>query len=209
MSTMSRHYRLEYCAFNQHWRSILTSLLGRRVLICFVRDTWASKLKKDSFNLRISTSALLLTCSSLFWSNKIIGIRSFLLILCNDSFVRVVMFQPSGWQYKNTGYKVKTKTLQTEHTSTCHTSNNKNCHHQIIYAKLNLKIYYLPPYEQKIWHYQKANRENNRKAIDQFSWAMRFTNIDVNEKIMRILFTTKLIMNPFIKKWSQYNIKLH
>ena len=28
----------------------------------------------------------------------------------------------------------------------------------------------------------KKKKENIRKAIDQFPWAMRFTNIDVNEK---------------------------
>ena len=84
--------RLEYCAYNQHWGSILTSLLDRRVLTCFVMDTLAYNLEKDSFNLHISTSTLLFTTSGLFWNNKIIGVRSFLLIFCNDSFVQVLMF---------------------------------------------------------------------------------------------------------------------
>ena len=87
MPTMSRHSHLEYCAFNQHWRSILTKLLDRRVLTCFVTDTSTINLEKVSFNLCISTSTLLFTSSSLFLSNKIIGIRSFLLIFCKDSFV--------------------------------------------------------------------------------------------------------------------------
>ena len=88
MPTISRHSRLEYCAFNQHWRFILTSLLDRRVLTCFV--------------------ALLFPSSCLFWSDKIIERGSFLLSFCNDSLVWVVMLQPSGWEDKNTGYKVKT-----------------------------------------------------------------------------------------------------
>ena len=29
----------------------------------------------------------------------------------------------------------------------------------------------------------KKQTENIRKAIDQFPWGMRFTNIDVNEKV--------------------------
>ena len=33
------------------------------------------------------------------------------------------MFQPSGQHYKNTDYKVKTKILQVEHTSTRHALN--------------------------------------------------------------------------------------
>ena len=31
-----------------------------------------------------------------------------------------------------------------------HSSLHENCHHQMIYAKFNLKTYYLPPYEQEI-----------------------------------------------------------
>ena len=32
-----------------------------------------------------------------------------------------------------------------------------NCHHQIIFAKFNLKIYYPPPYLREVWHYSDAN----------------------------------------------------
>ena len=87
MPTISRHSRLEYCVFNQHWRSMLTGLFDRRVFTCFVADTSACNLEKDYFNLRNSTSTLLFTPSSFFWSDKIIGIRSFLLLFCNDLFV--------------------------------------------------------------------------------------------------------------------------
>ena len=38
-----------------------------------------------------------------------------------------------------------------------HSSLDKNCHHQTIYAKVNLKIFNALPYEYEIWHYQKAN----------------------------------------------------
>ena len=58
---MYAHSRLEYCAFNQHWFSILTSLLDRRVLICFVKDILACNLEKDSLYWRISTRTLLFT----------------------------------------------------------------------------------------------------------------------------------------------------
>ena len=42
-------------------------------------------------------------------------------------------------------------------------------YHQKTYAKFNLKIHYPPPFERKIWHYQKANAGQIRKAVDQFS----------------------------------------
>ena len=79
-----------------------------------------------------------------------------------------------------------------------HSALHENCHHQTIYAKFNLKIYYPPPYEREIWHYQKANIENIRKAIDQFPWAMRFTNIDVNEKVNLLNKTIKNIIRSYI-----------
>ena len=79
-----------------------------------------------------------------------------------------------------------------------HSSLPENSHHQIIYAKFNLKIYYPPPYEREIWHYQKANIENIRKAIDQYSWAMRFTNIDVNEKVYLFNKTIKHTIRNYI-----------
>ena len=63
MSTVSKHYCLEYCAFNHNWRSILTN--DRRVLTCFVTDSSACNLGKDSFNLCVSTSTYLSTSSSL------------------------------------------------------------------------------------------------------------------------------------------------
>ena len=65
-------------------------------------------------------------------------------------------------------------TLQPNLISGVHSLLHENCHHQIIYAKLNLKIFYPPLYEREIWHYQKANIENIRKAIDQFPWVIRF-----------------------------------
>ena len=34
--------------------------------------------------------------------------------------------------------------------SCVHSSLHENCHHQIIYAKFKLKIYYPPPYEREI-----------------------------------------------------------
>ena len=51
--------------------------------------------------------------------------------------------------------------------SRVHSSLHEICHQEITYEKFNLKIH-LPPYQQEIWHYQKANIENIRKAIREF-----------------------------------------
>ena len=49
-------------------------------------------------------------------------------------------------------------------------SMHMNCHHQLIYAKFNLKIFYPPPYEREIWHYGKANTELINRTVTNFNW---------------------------------------
>ena len=61
----------------------------------------------------------------------------------------------------------------------------------------NLKIYHPPPYERG-GHYQKVDVEKIRKAIDQFPWALRFINIDVNEKVNLFNKTIKNIIRNYI-----------
>ena len=49
---------------------------------------------------------------------------------------------------------------------------HSNCNHHIAIPKFNLKIHkihYPPPYEQAVWHYQKANVDQIRQAISKFS----------------------------------------
>ena len=50
-----------------------------------------------------------------------------------------------------------------------HSSLHQNCHHQLIYAKVDLKVFYPHPYEREIWHYQRANIDLFQRAIEHFS----------------------------------------
>ena len=43
---------------------------------------------------------------------------------------------------------------------------HENCHHQLVYAKFNLKVWYPPPYEREIWHYQHTNIDKIKRAIE-------------------------------------------
>ena len=79
-----------------------------------------------------------------------------------------------------------------------HSSLHENCHHQITFAKFNLKIYYPPPYEREVWDYQKTNSENIRKAINEFLWERRFANSDVDEKVYLFNKTIKNIVCNYI-----------
>ena len=79
-----------------------------------------------------------------------------------------------------------------------HSSLHPNCHHQVTYAKFNLKIYYPPLNEQEIWHYEKANVDHIRSSIDEFSWERCFANTSVNNKVYMFNKTIKNIMSNYI-----------
>ena len=38
-----------------------------------------------------------------------------------------------------------------------HSSLHPNSHHQIVFVKFDLKVFYLPPYERHVWHCKYAN----------------------------------------------------
>ena len=42
---------------------------------------------------------------------------------------------------------------------------HQNCHNQIIFAKINLKVYYPTPYKRLVWDYKKANIDATNLAI--------------------------------------------
>ena len=79
-----------------------------------------------------------------------------------------------------------------------HLSFYSNCHHQITYTKFNLKIHYPPPCERETCHYQKANTDQIRKAIEQFSSDRSFKNLDVNEMVFSFNRTIKNILSNYI-----------
>ena len=79
-----------------------------------------------------------------------------------------------------------------------HPSLHPNCHHQLIYAKFNLQIYYPPQYYREVWHYNDANTELIRRTVDQLNWPKAFLNKKVNEKVN--IFKEKIlnILRTFI-----------
>ena len=82
--------------------------------------------------------------------------------------------------------------------SEVHSSLHENFHHQITYAKFNLKIYYPSPYEREVWHYQKANIKYIRKAISEFPWKKGFANSGANEKVYLVNKTIKNVVSNYI-----------
>ena len=79
-----------------------------------------------------------------------------------------------------------------------HPSLHPNCHHQIIFAKFNLKIYYPPPYLREVWHYKEANADLIKRAISNFNWEKAFSNTNINEKVSLFNKTILNILNNYI-----------
>ena len=75
---------------------------------------------------------------------------------------------------------------------------HSNYHHQIVFAKFNLQIYYSPPYPREIWHYKQANTELIRWAVTDFNWDRAFLNTNVNEKVFMFINTILNILSNFI-----------
>ena len=48
-----------------------------------------------------------------------------------------------------------------------HASLFPRCHHQIIFAKVSLKVFYPPPYERLVWDYSKAELSDIREIVYQ------------------------------------------
>ena len=64
-----------------------------------------------------------------------------------------------------------------------HPSLHPNCHHQIIYCKLNLKIAYPPLYQRLVWDFKRVNIDSIRKAIKIVDWHFMFLNKTVHEQV--------------------------
>ena len=83
-------------------------------------------------------------------------------------------------------------------SSGIHSSLHQNCHHQIIFAKFNLKVHYPPFYEREVWHFKKANTDHIKRAINEFPWERSFANLDINDKVHLINKTIRNILSKFI-----------
>ena len=51
------------------------------------------------------------------------------------------------------------------------------CRHQIIYCNVNFKIPPPPPFERKIWHFNRANTSATKRSMTSFPW---FQHLNIN-----------------------------
>ena len=79
-----------------------------------------------------------------------------------------------------------------------HPSLHSSCHHQIIFANFNLKIYYPPPYLREVWHYKEANADLIKQSISNFKWEKAFSNTNINKRVSLFNKTILKILNNYI-----------
>ena len=73
------------------------------------------------------------------------------------------------------------------------------CHHQIIYGKINFRIPPPPPFERKIWHFNRANTAAIKKSMISFPWVQHFRlNPDHNWQVKTFTDIFLNIMPTFI-----------
>ena len=58
-----------------------------------------------------------------------------------------------------------------------------NCHHQITYCKLNLKINYPPPFKRLVWDYKKVNSVCIKETLRTVNWDALFHLKSVHEQV--------------------------
>ena len=73
-----------------------------------------------------------------------------------------------------------------------------HCHHQIIFAKFDLKVFFPPPYERAVWHFSQVNSDYIKKAVDLFGWESARTDLDVNDQVSVFNDIIKNIMSNFV-----------
>ena len=64
--------------------------------------------------------------------------------------------------------------------SGAHPSLHQNCHNQIILVKVDVKIFYPPPYKRLVWDFCNANVEAINSAIESFNWENAFHGKDIH-----------------------------
>ena len=80
-----------------------------------------------------------------------------------------------------------------------HSSLYPNCHHQIIFAKFDLRIFYPPPDKRNVWYFFKqANIELFRKPIDNFDWNRALNNVSPNRQVSISNDTILNIISNFV-----------
>ena len=58
-----------------------------------------------------------------------------------------------------------------------------NSHHQTVFAKFDLKVFYPPPCEKRIWHYKYTNTVQIKNALASLNREQALSNSSIDKGI--------------------------
>ena len=70
--------------------------------------------------------------------------------------------------------------------SVVHSSISSTCHHEIVFAKLNLKFKYPPPCEHILRDYSRVDKGSINRAINAIDWEESFANKTVESQVSEL-----------------------
>ena len=73
-----------------------------------------------------------------------------------------------------------------------------HCHRQLIFAKLDLKVFYPTSYDWTVWHFPQANSDHIKRAVDLFNCESALIDLDVNEQVFVSNDAITNIMSNFL-----------
>ena len=82
--------------------------------------------------------------------------------------------------------------------SSIHSYLHSSCHHKVVFAKLNLKICYQPPYSRDVWHFKEAKTDLIRRALNDFNWERAFSSTNVNKNVCIFNKSVLNVLSDFI-----------
>ena len=79
-----------------------------------------------------------------------------------------------------------------------HPSLHPNCHHQIVYCKLDLKTCYPSLYQRHVWDFKRSNTDSIRKTIKMVDWHFMLMNKTVHEQVTTFNTILRNIFSNYI-----------
>ena len=84
-----------------------------------------------------------------------------------------------------------------------HPSLHENCQHQIVFAKVNMKMFYLPPYKRLAWDYSNANIVALNLTIESTGKML----LMVKTSTLKLHYLMKLVWIYFVTSYQTEEIK--
>ena len=69
-----------------------------------------------------------------------------------------------------------------------------SCHHQIVYAHLDFKVVFPPPYQRKVWKYKSADVTSIQRSLSIIDWEKLFQNISIDAQVNLL---NEILLNIF------------